>query len=131
MKLALLLIASITCATQSMGSLRFSKRAIEIFRPLTVKRVAVDDSEQLARVINNFQLEVMFTRLNYQRRLSKADDLSERTDLRSRWQEWAVTTKKQLRELAESRQHLIDKDILAELNAIDNELQRVHFINLQ
>lgn len=125
----LLLLASL-CATQAMGSPRLSKKAIEIFRPLTVKRVAVDNREQLARVVNNFQLEVMFTRLSYQRQLSKADDVIERTDLRSKWQEWAVTTKEQLRELAESRQHLIDKDILAELNAIDSELQRAYVINL-
>lgn len=127
----LLLIATMAYTVQaSSSSLRLSKRVIEIFRPLTVKQVAVDNREQLAQVINKFQLEVVFIRQNYQRHLSKVGDASERIDLRSRWQEWAVVTKEELRQLAESRQHLIDEDILSNLNAIDNELRHVHTINL-
>lgn len=127
----LLLIAGIAYTVQASSSaLRLPKRMIDIFRPLTAKQVAVDSREQLAQVVNKFQLEVVFTRQNYQRHLSKAGDVSERIDLRSRWQEWAVVTKGELRQLAESRQHLIDEDILSDLNAIDNELQDVYTINL-
>ena len=130
MKLLLLMVSVTYTVQASSSSLRLSKRMIDIFRPLTVKQVAVDSREQLAQVIDKFQLEVVFTRKNYQRHLSKANDVSERIDLRSRWQEWAVVTKEELRQLAESRQHLIDEDILSNLNAIDGELRHVHTINL-
>ena len=128
---ALLLVLSITGTVQAASSsLRLSKRMVELFQPLIVGQVAtVDSSEQLARVVNNFWLRVALTRLNYQRHLSKADDIIEQTNLRSRWQEWAVATKGELIQLVETRQHFIDRDILASLNAIDDELQHVYIIS--
>lgn len=131
MKVILLVALSIAGTVQAMSSLRLSKRMIEIFRPLTIERaVTVDSSAKLARVVDKFQIGVVFTRRSYQRHLSRVDNINDHTRLRSKWQEWAVATKDELRQLTEGRQHLIDKDILANLNAIDAELQGAHVIGL-